>query len=545
MDTLYSIILLVSSVSLFLYAMTLASKGMETIASTKLKGILNKTSSSPLVGVGIGCGVTAVIQSSAATTVMLVGLVNAGVLGLLQATYMIMGANIGTTVTAQIASLQAFDVSAFLMLFAPIGFIMKLIAKKGKTKALGDVLFGLGMMFIALSLMSGAIKDMNNTSFFTKLLPSIKNPLLLLMAGIVFTVMLQSSSALTGVLIALSIAGITIGNGGNSMYYIILGSNIGTCSTALMSTFGANSNGKRAALIHLMFNVIGSIIFFIFLLIYKDFAADVMEKLFVKSSTQIAMFHTLFNVVSTLLLLPFAKYMVKVVNKLVKNNDKKYQFKYIDDRFLNTPFMASSMLNKEIAELLLKVEKAMSAAIDDFIKQEEDNADLVSSLRSEVLDANQLLTEYLINLSSSEVDYSNEVLFSSYHHVLADVDRISDLCMSVVRVNQRGIKSNISYSSASFKEISEMKEDLLLLTRKVHSAFLKRDKTLLEEIERIEDGIDEKREKYSSNHVNRLNNKECPADASSLYTSLLNSLERMGDHLTFIARSLVEVAHKN
>jgi len=545
MDTLYSIILLVSSLSLFLYAMTLASKGMETIASTKLKGVLNKTSSSPLVGVGIGCAVTAVIQSSAATSVMLVGLVNAGVLGLLQAAYMIMGANIGTTITAQIASLQAFDVSVFLMLFAPIGLIMRLVAKKGKTKALGDVLFGLGMMFIALSLMSGAIKDMNNTAFFTKMLPSIKNPLLLLITGIITTVMLQSSSALTGVLIALSIAGVTIGNGGNSMYYIILGSNIGTCSTALMSTFGANSNGKRAALIHLMFNVIGSLLFFIFLIIYKDFATDVMEKLFTKSSTQIAMFHTFFNTITTILLLPFAKYMVKAANLLVKEKDKKYQFKYIDDRLLNTPFMATSMLNKEIAELLLKVETAMNVAIDDYIKQEEDNADYVAELRSNVMSANQSLTEYLINLSSSEADYASEVLLSSYHHVLADIDRLSDLCMSIVRVNQRGLRNNISYSSASFEEVSSMKEDLLVLIKKVHSAFLKRDKSLLQEIEDIEDAIDKKREQYSSNHIARLNKKECPTEASSLYTSLLNNLERMGDHLTLIARSLVEIAHKN
>ena len=545
MEIVYSIVLLVSSVSLFLYAMSLASKGMETIASTKLKGVLNKTSSSPLVGVGIGCGVTAVIQSSAATTVMLVGLVNAGILGLVQATYMIMGANIGTTVTAQIASLQAFDVSALLMLFAPIGFIFRLAAKKGKTKALGDVLFGLGMIFIALDLMSGAIKDMNNTAFFTSFLPSIENPFLLLLTGILVTVMLQSSSALTGVLIALSIAGVVIGKGGNSMYYIILGSNIGTCSTALMSTFGANSNGKRAALIHLMFNVIGSVIFFIFLLIYKDFATDVMERLFAKSSTQIAMFHTLFNVVSTIILLPFAKYLVKIANKLVKEKENKYQFKYIDERFLNTPFMAVSMLNKEIAELLLKVEEAFKLSIGDYLKQEENNREAVTAIRNEVALANQSLTEYLISVSSSEVDYTNEARLSSYHHVLADIDRIADLCMSVIRVNERGIRSNISYSSASFEEISAMKEDLLLLLNKVHSAFLKRDKSLINEIERIEDGIDIKREQYSSNHITRLNKKECPTESSSLYTSLLNSLERMGDHLTFIARSLVEVAHKN
>jgi phosphate:Na+ symporter len=393
--------------------------------------------------------------------------------------------------------------------------------------------------------MSGAISSMNNTSFFTSVLPSINNPFLLLLTGIIVTVLLQSSSALTGVLIALSIAGVTIGKGGNSMYFIILGSNIGTCSTALMSTFGANSNGKRAALIHLMFNVLGSIIFFIFLMIYKDFAVDVMERLFTKGSTQIAMFHTLFNVVSTLLLLPLAKYLVKAANKMVKEKDKKYQFKYIDERFLNTPFMAASMLNKEIAELLLKVETAMNVSIDDYLKQEEENREYVSSIRNDVAMANQSLTEYLINLSSSEADYSNEVLFSSYHHVLSDIDRIADLCMSVIRVNERGIKSNICYSSASFKEISAMKEDLLLLIKKVHSAFLKRDKSLLEEIERIEDGIDKKREEYSKNHIDRLNKKECPTESSSLYTSLLNSLERMGDHLTFIARSLVEIAHKN
>jgi len=546
MDKIYSVIFLLSAVGLFLYAITLASKGMEKFADKRLRSVLNKSSSSPLVGVGIGTVTTALIQSSSATTVMIVGLVNAGIIGLLQATYMIMGANIGTTITAHIASLQTFEMSNFLMLFVFIGLIIRLLGKKDRLKALGDVLIGFGMMFIALSLMSSAIKDLSDTSFFTSLLPSITNPLLLLLIGIIFTTIMQSSSAVTGILIALAIAGISVGNGGNSLYYVILGTNIGTCTTALLSIIGSKSNGKRAAIIHLLFNMIGSIVFFIFLLIYKNFAVDVMEKLFDEPSTQIAMFHTLFNVVSTLILLPFAKVLVRIANKLVKDDkDKKYSFTYIDDRLLNTPFIATSMINKEIGELIKKVEDSFVLAIDDFLNKDDKNKEKVIKIRNDISLANYSLTEYLIKLSSSSKASSHEKRISSYHHVLSDIDRISDLCISVLRLNEMSLNSDISYSLASYNEILSLKEDLLNISSKVYVAFVNRDKSKLVEIEEIEDGIDLKRGEYASNHIKRLNNNECSASSSTLYTSLLNSLERMGDHYTFIARSLIEVAHKN
>ena len=545
MDKVYSLVLVLSAVGLLLYAMSLASKGMEKLASKNLKNILNKSSSSPLVGVGIGAITTAVIQSSGATTIMIVGLVNAGILGLLQATYMIMGANIGTTITAHIASLQTFEISNFLMLFVFIGLLLQLISKREKVKNLGEVLIGLGMMFIALSLMSSSIKSLNNTSFFTNFLPSLKSPILLLVFGVVFTTLLQSSSARTGILIALSIGGITIGNGGNSIYYIILGSNIGSCTTALFSSIGSKTNGKKTALIHLIFNVIGTVLFFIFLLIYKDFSVDVMERLFNKETTQIAMFHTIFNVSTTLILLPFAKMLVNVANKIIKEKDESYKFQYIDEKFINSPIIVTSLINKEISLLIKKVERAMDLSINCFVNKVNDNKEEIISIRNEISSANYSLTEYLIKLSSSTSSYHNEAKITSYHHVLADIDRLSDLCMSVVRLNDMSLKDDISYSDSSYKEIISIKEDLLKLSNNVHDAFLNRDRSLLEEIEKIEDSIDEKRAKYSSNHIIRLNNKECSASTSTLYTSLLNSLERMGDHYTFIARSLIEVAHKN
>ena len=289
-----------------------------------LKKLFNKTSKNRWVGIGIGAAVTAIIQSSGASTIMVVGFVNAGLMTLFQATAMIMGANIGTTVTAQLASFGTFDVALYATLLAFIGSFMNMLCKTEKPKTVGLALAGLGLVFLSLDFMKSSMKVFSSSEAFTTLLQSINNPFLLLGFGIVFTALLQSSSALTTILITMVTAGLTIGKGPNDIIYVILGTNIGSCVTAILSGFGASINGKRASLIHLMFNTFGSAIFFIVLLLWPNFMEVTFERWFAGApSTQIAMFHTFFNVICTALFLPFINVFVKVSKLLVKDKKKE------------------------------------------------------------------------------------------------------------------------------------------------------------------------------------------------------------------------------
>ena len=263
MDYITAVLQLIGGLGAFLIAFNILSESVEKLANTGLKKLFNKTSSNRFIGVGIGCLVTMIIQSSSATTVMIVGFVNAGVMTLFQATAMIMGANIGTTITAQIVALNSFDISIWFFILTFIGVFGAMLVKKERTKQILMALAGLGLVFVSLELMSSSMEIFKNSDAFTNALTSINNPFLLLLIGLGITAVLQSSSAVTTIIISMAAAGITIGNGGNSVLYVILGTNIGTCVTALLSSIGADNNAKRASIIHLMFNVFGSIIFFI------------------------------------------------------------------------------------------------------------------------------------------------------------------------------------------------------------------------------------------------------------------------------------------
>ena len=283
-----AIIELLAGLGVLLVGFKLLSDNIEKLATGGLKKMFNKTSGNRFVGVGIGAAATALIQSSSATTVMIVGFVNAGIMNLFQATAMIMGANIGTTITAQIAALGSLDISLYATLLAVIGIFMQMLCKKDKTKTIGLALAGLGIVFVALGIMSGAMKDFASDGTIPAILESVTNPVVLLVLGAVLTAVIQSSSAMTTIVISMVAAGMTIGNGGNSILYVILGTNIGTCITAILSSIGATTNAKRASLIHLMFNFFGSIIYFVILLFFPLFMEKTFSSWFDLPSTQIA-----------------------------------------------------------------------------------------------------------------------------------------------------------------------------------------------------------------------------------------------------------------
>ena len=331
---------LLAGTGVFLVGVHLLTANIEQLATGKIKDLFEKTADRRLVNVGIGAATTALIQSSGVTTVLIVGFVNVGIMNLHQAAAMIMGANIGTTITAQIAALSAFPVTTYIQLCVFIGMMMTMVCKSDSLQKTGFILSGLGLIFIGLSLMS------------------VTNPFLLFGIGIFLTALIQSSTATTSVIIAMSVAGLTIGTGGNEVLYIILGTNIGSCVTALMSSLTSGANAKRAGLIHLMFNTFGSVIFFILLMCWPDFMNATFRAWFESAATEIAMFHTFFNVTCTMLFLPFCNIFVKISELLIPEKKAETAVTYLDERMLSSASIAISQLEKE---MILLSDTAMDA----------------------------------------------------------------------------------------------------------------------------------------------------------------------------------------
>ncbi len=536
------IFLLLAGVGVFLIGMKLMSDSMEKIANNSLRSLLNSVTNNKFKGVGVGAATTAIIQSSAATTVMAVGLVNAGVLTLVQAVPIIMGANIGTTVTAQLAALQSFNVTDYITILVVIGAFMALLGKKDKTKTLGLIFAGLGLLFVGLDLMSGSMSKMSGHPFFTDTLQSLTNPLLLILFGIVFTAIVQSSSAVTGIVVSMAASGIVIGGGGNAVLYVILGTNIGTCITALLSSIGANTNGKRTAIIHLLFNVIGSFVFTVMLLLWPSFYDVTLAVWFPKvPATQIAMFHTLFNVISTLMLLPFSGVLVKLSTLIIKDkpNDKSIlQCKFIDDRFLETPSIAVAQTIKEVAYTIEVAQEALDVTINAFTSKNYTKLDEVDDLRKQLHFSSSKITKYLVKVSSSQISYSDEKTLGTLHHALTDVDRFSELAENIRGYCRVAEKMGLEFSDVVIDDIRGMHEKLTQQFQAVITVFSTRDKSLLPEIETREDEVDEYKKKLLDSHIKRLNEGECKIESSSVFINLVGNLERVGDHLVKIARSV-------
>ena len=540
---LLDIVALCAGLGVFLMGMKLMSDSMEKFANNKLRNLLNSVTNNKLKGVGVGAAVTAIIQSSSATTVMTVGLVNAGVLTLVQSVPIIMGANIGTTITAQIAALQSFDVTTYLELLTVIGAFMALLGRRERTKTIGVILAGLGLLFVGLDIMSGAMADMKDSPFFSETIQTITNPFLLVLIGLVFTGIIQSSSAVTGILVSMAVSGIVIGGGGNAVLYVILGTNIGTCVTALLSSIGANTNGKRAAVVHLLFNVIGTIVFMILLLCWPSFY-DVTLAVWFEGvpATQIAMFHTFFNVVTTLLLLPFANALVKLSKIIVKDKktDKEKVCQFIDDRFLEMPSIAISQAEKEIASAIGVAKSALDIAVDAFVGKNNDRLAEVEQLRGKLLKSSAGITKFLVKVSSEQISYSDEKTLSALHHILTDIDRLAELAENIRRYSQVSQERGLEFSQSVMGEISEMHSKLGDQFAAVLTSVENWNGDLLPQIEERENQIDECKKALLDSHIKRLNDGECKIESSSVFINLVGNLERVGDHLAKIARSVAQ-----
>lgn len=529
----------------FLIGMNMLSSSLTKAAHGKMQTLLNRTSKSRIVGVGIGAGITAIAQSSALTTVMVVGLVNAGVMTLFQGTAIIMGANIGTTITAWLVSLNSLPITSIFIGITAVGVFTQMFAKKEKIKLVGTIFAGLGLLFVGLTFLQDAMNfeegsDMFNIVFHA--LSVIDNPFLLLLIGIAVTALVQSSSAVTTIIISMASTGLIIGGGGNAMYFLIIGSNIGTCITALISSIGANTNAKRASCIHLLFNLFGAVIFTVFLLLWPTFGDQVLVRIFPDyPAFQVAAFHTLFNVVCTLIFLPFINVFVKISNFIVRDKKEKEREKFVtefDERLLKSPSVALEYLYQSTGSGFSYAMETLNDSFRAFLQKDVSIREKVAERNAELAQINKHSVSYLVKLSACEMSMGEEKTISSLHYVLNDIVRIGELADNLVKYTEHYVNDNLEFSSTILQKLEVMNGDLQKLYKLSLETYQNRDVALLSKVDELEDRIDRERRELISTHIERLNDGQCQPQNSSVFINLVGNLERAGDHITFIAHSI-------
>ncbi len=538
MTVLEAVLLLLAGVGVFIAGMNMLGDGLEKSAGGGLKRLLGKISGNRFAGVGVGAGATAIIQSSSATSVMVIGFVNAGIMTLFQATSIIMGANIGTTVTGILVSLKSLPISDFAMVLAFIGVMMMFI-KKEKIKQIGGILCGFGLIFVGLDLMGSSLKncaDLNR--FFKDLFLKIEFPLLLILCGALFTALIQSSSAATGIFISM------VGSGALSLdlaLFLVLGSNIGTCITAVLACMGAGVNAKRTALIHLSFNMIGTVVFTAVMWPLKTQTVQWLTQIPGGAQMQLAWFHVIFNVSTTLILLPFIKQLVALATKIIperKAEEDSRRLKYVDERLLTTPPVAIMQVKKEVEymadlarENLEKSFAAMSGIAGDYEKE-------ITERERTINFTNKALTRFLIKLSPL-VDSGDEKRIGAYFHVLNDLERIGDHAENFGEIAMEMQNGGLGFSETATAELRTMQEKVLRMFEIAAEAFDDRDSTRLGELTALENEVDGLKRELSARHYSRLAEGACTIELSPYFSSTVAGLERVADHLVNVGYSIL------
>ena len=545
LQLLQSLIWLLAGVGIFIVGMNFMGEALEKSAGSGMKKLLGKISNNRFSGVGIGAGVTAIIQSSSATSVMVIGLVNAGVMTLMQATPIIMGANIGTTITGLLVSLKNdyFNMAMYLLAF--VGVMMSFF-KKEKIKILANLFCGLGLIFVGLNVMSSEqafgnalVEEMFIDIFQNKV---VQFPLLLIVIGIIFTALIQSSSASAGVVITM------VGTGvlplGQALF-IILGANIGTCVTALLASVGANTNSKRVAFIHFIFNVIGTALFTAIIWSLKDPVVNLLTSFFPGSDPmslqmRVSTFHVVFNVTTTLLLLPFVKQLVKMSTLVIKDKKTKEddrRLKYVDERLLTTPPVAIMQVKKEVEYMSALARENLEKS---FLSLGETNkfADEIKETERIINFTNHSLTRFLIKLSPL-VNGANETTVGTYFHVLNDLERIGDHAENFAEIAWEMQKKELSFSENAMTELKGMQDKVLRMFEIASEAFDGGKSARLEELTALENEVDGLKRDLTARHYARLAEGECKVELSPYFSSYVGGLERVADHLVNVGYSIL------
>ncbi|MBE7056831.1 MAG: Na/Pi cotransporter family protein [Ruminococcaceae bacterium] len=545
MELIGSLVWLLAGVGVFIVGMNFLSDALEKSAGSGMKRLLEKISNNRFSGVGIGAGVTAIIQSSSATSVMVIGLVNAGVMTLMQATPIIMGANIGTTITGVLVALKNdyFDMLMYLLAFAGVmmGFF-----KKEKIKLAGSLCCGLGLIFVGLDIMSSEQAFGNELvkGMFQGIFEVVEFPPLLILIGAIFTGLIQSSSAATGVVITM------VGTGILPLelaLFIVLGANIGTCVTALLASVGAKANSKRVALIHFTFNVIGTVIFTTFIWIFKEPVVNLLVSCFPGSDPmslqmRVSLFHVIFNVTTTLLLLPFVKQLVNyscAVIKDKKTDEKVRTLKYVDERLLTTPSIALMQVKKEMDYMLSLVEENTKLSMVALEKGTLEHSEKIAENEAVIDFTNSALTKFLIEISSTNVEQSDERVIGSYFHVLNDLERIGDHAENFHEIGEEMHSKEIVFSEKGKEDIIRMSEKVMRMFAIAKDAFENLNRDNLAELTSLENEVDAMKKELSNNHFMRLAEGNCKIEVSPYYSSTVVGFERVADHLVNVGYSIV------
>ena len=536
-----NILSMAGGLGLFLFGIRTMGDGLENAAGAKLKRMLEVLTGNRFLAVLVGFVVTAIIQSSTATTVMVVGFVNAGMMTLAQAVGVIMGANIGTTVTSLLIALNFSSVAAASVL---VGVILMLASKKTLVKNLGSIFTGFGLLFLGIDLMSDSMAPLRESAGFMNFIVAVSDsplrPLFGILLGIVMTAVLQSSSASVGVLQTLAMQGLVPLK---FSVFVLFGQNIGTCLTALFSTVGAKKNSKRAAVIHLLFNLLGTGMFILIALLTPYI--EWIEKISSDPMAQIAISHIVFNVVSTIVLFPFAKFLVKLSCLIVPGKDdseSEMHCRFIDDRLLNTPPFAVMQVGKEVARMAKLARDNFETSAYALINRSDKDLDKVMEKEEVINYLNHHITSYLVKLNALDITDSDSDYIARVFHAINDIERVGDHATNLAEAAERNIGDGLTFSDAARDELNQLCGSVITLLDRSIEAF---DRQSLgdgeaKELSDLEEHIDDLTLTCQDAHIFRLNRNECNTEAGMLYLNTITDFERVGDHainIAFLARS--------
>lgn len=553
---IWNIFFMFGGVAAMMIGMKVMGSALEQVAGGGMKKLLGKVTSNRFAGVGVGIAVTSIIQSSTATTVMLVGFVNIGLMTLVQATNVIMGANIGTTVTAHIVSLSGVgqvDIGAIAAMIGCIGILMAMLIKNEKVENIGNILAGLGLIFVGLEFISTYAKlimfvegDKTAPHAWVQFLFQGEHfPLLLILIGIVLTALVHSSSTITSLMVVLaSIEVLTFENA----LFLALGSNIGTCITSIMSSAGTHVNAKRTAIVHLLFNTFGCIIFIAPLWIWKGEVTAFFSSMSSDVGQQIAIFHTLFNVVTTLVLLPFAQYVVKLACLIIPEKkteeDERFNFAFIDERLLSTPPVAVGNTKNEIIRMSNFAKENINLSVE-MLLENKDHTEIIRSNEEIINHYNKAITAYLTKLLGKDLSDEDDKKVGSYYHVVSDVERIGDYAENIMEYAHKLREENLTFSDDAKAELKELVALFNKLYEWAISAFDERNLSMLFEVDKLEQKIDDMSAELENMHIERVKSGLCTAQLGSIYLQTVSNLERVGDHITNVAFSIKQYRHSH
>lgn len=531
----------IGGLGMFLYGMDSMANGLQKSAGHKLQQLLGALTSNRIMGVLLGTCITAIVQSSSATTIMVVGFVNAGIMNLQQAVGIIMGANIGTTVTSWIVSMSEWGEMLKPEFFAPalvgLGALFSLFSKSQKKKQAGEILVGFGVLFIGLNFMSASIIPYRNAPIFAQAFTALgKNPILGILAGLIVTGVIQSSSASVGILQTLALNGIV---NWQSAIFITLGQNIGTCVTALLSSLGANKTAKRAAAIHLMFNMAGAIIFgiimFVFFQIHPILASSRI------SSVEISIFHTIFNVSNTIILFPFAGLLVKLSGMFIKDEGKVEQSsegvmrRHLDERILETPSFAIENVNHEVVNMGYAALENFDLAKEALLGNDKSDIQLVEQMEQKIDEYEKILTQYLIKINNQPLNEEQHILVKNLFYTISDFERVSDHCENLSELAAEKAERKIVFSEEAKHEMKEMFREVRKSLESSIKARETTDMSMVRAVVQSEENVDNLEEDLRERHIDRLSNQTCKPENGVIFLDALSNLERISDHAHNIA----------